>query len=69
SSPDACPHSCKYHGPPCCPFLGVPTCEDDCPAGFDRANCPVTPCPEACAEDCFYPNADPCCPYAGEPVC
>ncbi|ORX60304.1 hypothetical protein DM01DRAFT_240955, partial [Hesseltinella vesiculosa] len=68
-SPDECPYSCRYSGPPCCPFLGEPTCENLCPEDFDTSKCHVTPCPDNCADDCFYPNADPCCPYSGSPIC
>lgn len=66
SSPDECPFNCEYHGPPCCPFLGQPTCLPPCNT---LVPCHRTPCPDECKDDCFYPNADRCCPKQGQPVC
>ncbi|CAO3595328.1 unnamed protein product [Absidia cylindrospora] len=65
-SPDDCPFSCEYHGPPCCPFIGQPTCLPPCETFVP---CEVTPCPDDCPNDCFYPNADYCCPHSGQPIC
>lgn len=63
-SPEDCPYSCHYNGPPCCPFLGEPICQSPC-----TVPCHETPCPESCPDDCFYPDADICCPKSGQPVC
>ncbi|KAL9541629.1 hypothetical protein MBANPS3_009008 [Mucor bainieri] len=64
--PKECPFSCRYNGPPCCPFLGQPECEPPCQT---FAPCKVTPCPDDCPDDCQYPDADYCCPQSGTPVC
>lgn len=64
-SPKECPFSCRYTGPPCCPFLGAPICEP-CET---FAPCQETPCPKECPDSCFYPDADRCCPKSGQPVC
>ncbi|EIE85114.1 hypothetical protein RO3G_09824 [Rhizopus delemar RA 99-880] len=64
SSPVECPFSCRYTGPPCCPFIGVPVCEATC-----NTRCKMTDCPDECPDDCFYPEADYCCPRSGEAQC
>ncbi|KAI8343334.1 hypothetical protein BC941DRAFT_331901, partial [Chlamydoabsidia padenii] len=66
NSPEKCPTSCEYHGPACCPFLGEPTCPITCNTLLP---CDVTPCPDECQDECFYPNTTPCCPRSGKSVC
>lgn len=65
-SPEECPFSCEYNGPPCCPFNGVPKCAPRCQTFVP---CAVTPCPEECPDNCFYPDAGSCCPLSGAAVC
>lgn len=65
-SPEECPFSCRYDGPPCCPFNGKPVCEPVCNT---LVACKVTPCPSNCPGHCHYPDADYCCPRSGKAVC